>query len=257
MEHNKPHMIKSIREHIRHASCAPPLDKLLIRTDDDILNIGLADGQFAKKLADRIPEGTLLGIDIVDKALARFKEKTKSHGNIKTIKMDVNLMTFKNEFDIVTSLWTLQALNFSLKFYRKVYDALRPGGQMLLVHPSTNNPWVGTYLQIKESGDFPELKNFVSPIHFEMLNKVDETLAAIPFKFLNIERPLISFNLPNIEAFQQFATDVSFFFKPQLSDHLINKIIDAQVELFDTVCKQNHNGKYIYEYSPYIITATK
>jgi SAM-dependent methyltransferase len=173
------------------------------------------------------------------------------------MKLEVDAMKFENEFDIVCSFWCLHWLTDFKRAFNNIYHALRPKGQALLILTAGEDPHAWTYLALKNQKRFKSLENFISPIDYEKLLTLEQSIANLPFSDLSVSRPPVSIPLPNLTLLRQFFEGISFFYRGQLNDSEIHEVIEAQLEIFDTHCKEKFDGRYLFELKPYVITLTK
>jgi len=99
-----------------------------------ILDIGCGDGKITAKIAARVPQGHVLGIDssrdMIDFARTRFP--SSQNANLKFEQRDALSLDFDKEFDIVTSFACLHWIRDHLTVLRSVQRSLRPGGRLLI-----------------------------------------------------------------------------------------------------------------------------
>lgn len=108
-------------------------DKLDLRGEESLLDIGSGDGRFTSVLADRLPRGRVTGIDssaeMVAHATTNFSPKR--FPNLTFQQMDARAMRFQEKFDVVFSNATLHWIQDHLTVLLGISRALRPGGRML------------------------------------------------------------------------------------------------------------------------------
>ncbi|VVB71078.1 Putative arsenite methyltransferase [uncultured archaeon] len=106
---------------------------LVLDGTEHILDIGCGDGRITAKIAARVPQGQVLGIDssqdMIDFARARFPPS--KNANLKFELGDALRLDFDQEFDMVTSFACLHWIRDHLTVLRGVRRSLRPGGKLL------------------------------------------------------------------------------------------------------------------------------
>jgi trans-aconitate methyltransferase len=104
------------------------INELKLKGDETILDLGCGNGLTTKALAERVPQGKVVGIDWSPSML----EIAKSHKteNMELMLLDINEMSFDNEFDVVFSNATLHWVLNHKRLMRNIYFALKPGGFM-------------------------------------------------------------------------------------------------------------------------------
>ncbi|MBJ8343735.1 trans-aconitate 2-methyltransferase [Antrihabitans sp. YC2-6] len=130
-----------------------------VRGDERVLDIGCGDGYVTRLIADRLPQGSVLGVDpsprMIDTAV-----QANEQSNVTFRVGDVTTMTFAQEFDLAVSFNALHWVHEQETAYRNIADALVPGGRVLVQfvcagdRPSveqvamyvTNDPrWIATF----------------------------------------------------------------------------------------------------------------
>ncbi|ROZ93797.1 class I SAM-dependent methyltransferase [Gordonia sp. OPL2] len=98
--------------------------------DEKVLDIGCGDGFVTAQIADRLPHGSIVGIDpsprMIEAARRRDTTATFDAGNVMTVDAS-------GEFDVVTSFNALHWVHDQATAMRNIAAALRPDGRSLLV----------------------------------------------------------------------------------------------------------------------------
>jgi trans-aconitate 2-methyltransferase len=111
------------------------VDKLGLRGDERVLDIGSGYGQITAEIAHRLPRGgDVVGIDnspdMVDFAAKSFSPA--GYPNLTFIVMDAADLKFDREFDIVFSSATLHRIANHLPVLQGIDRSLKAGGRVLL-----------------------------------------------------------------------------------------------------------------------------
>lgn len=106
---------------------------LKLKGDEHILDIGCGDGKITVKMAARVPDGYVLGIDssqdMIDFARKRFPPS--QYADLRFELGDALSLDFDQEFDLITSFACLHWIKDHLSVLRGVQHSLRPGGRLL------------------------------------------------------------------------------------------------------------------------------
>ncbi|HSD56594.1 MAG TPA: methyltransferase domain-containing protein [Methanotrichaceae archaeon] len=106
---------------------------LKLKGNEHILDIGCGDGKITAKMAARVPEGQVLGIDssqdMIDFARKRFPPS--QYANLRFELGDALGLDFDQEFDLATSFACLHWIRDHLTVLKGVRRSLRPGGRLL------------------------------------------------------------------------------------------------------------------------------
>ena len=100
--------------------------ELDLKGAERILDLGCGDGALTAQLAEIVPAGEVVGIDssqgMLDVALQQQRD------NLRFVLMDINDLSFHDQFDVVFSNATLHWVRDHQRLYRNVKRALCPGG---------------------------------------------------------------------------------------------------------------------------------
>ncbi len=98
---------------------------------DEALEVGCGTGAFARRLAERSER--VLAVDLSPRMVEVAEESSKGHPNVGYAVADANSWEFPGgRFDCVASITTLHHLPLAPTL-RKMGDALRPGGTLLIL----------------------------------------------------------------------------------------------------------------------------
>ena len=105
------------------------ISKLKLGGDERILDLGCGDGALTEHLASLVPRGCVIGID-ASEGMIETAKKCEAE-NLKFVRMDINDMSFENEFDVIFSNAALHWIKDHKKLLENTYAALKPGGEIL------------------------------------------------------------------------------------------------------------------------------
>ncbi|TSE01968.1 class I SAM-dependent methyltransferase [Skermania sp. ID1734] len=115
---------------LQRAMAAESLESVDLRGDERVLDIGCGDGFVTRRIADRLPRGSVIGVDpsprMVDAALGRATQ------NLSFELGDVTTLRFLDEFDLVVSFNALHWVHDQAAAYRRIAAALRPTGRAIV-----------------------------------------------------------------------------------------------------------------------------
>jgi len=102
--------------------------ELNLRGRERVLDLGCGDGSLTAKLAELVPQGEVIGIDASQGMIEAARSKAQK--NLQFFRMDINDLSFSEEFDVVFSNATLNWVKDHRRLYGNVRRALRPRGRL-------------------------------------------------------------------------------------------------------------------------------
>lgn len=96
-----------------------------------VLDIGCGDGRFTKFLANRIPEGEVIGLDPSPSMLAAAQANVSS--NLSFVQGDAVSLPFNNQFDRIMAFNSLHWVSEIVTALEQIRKALKPQGQVLIL----------------------------------------------------------------------------------------------------------------------------
>lgn len=100
----------------------------------NILDIGCGDGKITAELAAKVPNGSVMGIDISPSMIDFAKE----HFNLPNLQFsikDAQQIDYEGEFDTIFSFTALHWVKSHESFLESAYRALKPGGTLAVTMP--------------------------------------------------------------------------------------------------------------------------
>ena len=117
----------------QHEWAGELIAKLRLRGDEALLDIGCGDGRATARIAERLPEGSVLGVDRSASmiALAREQFPPACHPNLSFRQMDATRLELPRAFDVAFSTAALHWVDDHEAVLAGVRRSLRPGGRLL------------------------------------------------------------------------------------------------------------------------------
>jgi trans-aconitate 2-methyltransferase len=128
----------SAAQYTRHSSlqeqmAAQVLALVDLRGDERVLDIGCGDGRISARIAaERVPRGSVLGVDASADMIAFAKAQHAALGNLHFEVADASELRFDAGFDAVVSFNALHWLHSLSPALRGLHTALVPGGRAWL-----------------------------------------------------------------------------------------------------------------------------
>lgn len=113
------------------------IQKLAIRKNDSILDIGCGDGQITANLALLASKGSVLGLDVSEEmvAFAKNQYEKKQYSELSFQVGDAIDIQFQESFDIIFSSFALQWIEDKTLFFDRCYNALKNKGKIGITLP--------------------------------------------------------------------------------------------------------------------------
>lgn len=101
-------------------------EELNLKGNETILDLGCGNGVITKELAERVPQGRVVGVDSSPSMLEAAKAHKTQNMELKLL--DINEMVFEAEFDVLFSNAALHWVLDHERLLKKIYSALKPNG---------------------------------------------------------------------------------------------------------------------------------
>lgn len=102
---------------------------LALRPDDALLDVGCGDGFVTRLLAEQLPAGRAVGVDVSPQMIARA---AATDDRVEFVLADVRDMPFRGEFDVVVSFNALHWVREQQQALGSIAAAARPGARVLI-----------------------------------------------------------------------------------------------------------------------------
>ncbi len=158
-----------------------------------ILDAGCGDGVFLEKIANKIKDALIYGIDYnpvrVERAVSLLKDKE----NVNVASGDVSNLSFCDEFfDVILLNQVLEHIPDDEKTLRELYRVLKSGGVLIVGVPNE-----GCFLaRIRNNFLQKEIRKTTDHIHFYTEKKIAGLIDSVGFRRVAIWRQ--SFFLPHL-----------------------------------------------------------
>ena len=108
------------------------VERIPFRGDEDVLDAGCGTGRVTRLLAERVPDGTVLGVDgshrMVEEAAVQLADLAP---RVRFAQADLTELALTDPVDVVVSTATFHWILDHDLLFRRLFDALRPGGLLV------------------------------------------------------------------------------------------------------------------------------
>ncbi len=168
------------------------IPKLGLRGHESLLDLGCGEGKITALIADRLPQGRVLGLDLSPEmiALAAAQFPPSTHPNLAFLQMDVSRIALGQVFDIAFSNAALHWVADHLAVLRGVRACLRPEGRILFQMGGRGNA-AGILAALEEVLTRPHwadhFRGFANPYSFYGPEQYEDWLPQAKFRPLRLE----------------------------------------------------------------------
>jgi trans-aconitate 2-methyltransferase len=109
------------------------LRMLTLAGNERVLDVGCGDGKITAQIAERVPAGSVVGVDPSKDMIAFAAEhfSAKGHANLRFEVADARRLPFLCEFDLVVTFNALHWVPEQEAAWRAIHVALKPGGRVI------------------------------------------------------------------------------------------------------------------------------
>jgi trans-aconitate methyltransferase len=111
---------------------------VIIHESDKILDVGCGDGKITAELANKVPHGSIIGVDISPAMIEFAKEAfpQKKFSNLQFLLKDAQALDFNDdEFNIIFSFTAIQWVQNHNAFLERAHKSLKPSGILAITMP--------------------------------------------------------------------------------------------------------------------------
>lgn len=121
------------------------VDALGLNPTDTVADIGAGTGYMSFRMANKVPDGRVLAVDLQPEMIALLQEAREQQGitNVETIQAEEdNPHLPSEEVDLALMVDAYHEFAFPWEVMTGIVDGLKPGGQVVLAEYRAENPFV-------------------------------------------------------------------------------------------------------------------
>lgn len=109
-------------------------DKYHLKGNEHLLDLCSGDGKATHFFSDKLNQGQVVGVD-ASTAMVRYANGHYASDKISFLNMDVQKLSFENEFDVITSFTCLHLVPDIQSTFNGIHQSLKSNGIILLQFP--------------------------------------------------------------------------------------------------------------------------
>ena len=211
--------------------------KLNLNGDERLLDIGCGDGKVTSEIARRLPQGSVLGLDIsqemVEFAIESYPPEL--NGNLRFMFGDACRLEFDAEFDIVFSSAALHWVKDHPPVLEGIKKALKPGGLAFLQMGGSGNASdvVGAFGSVMALPHFQmHFQNFEFPYSTHQPSEYADLLEDAGLEAERVEfRPKVM-TFEDVADFAGWLRTTWMPFVEQVPEAMRDELLDQVVEVY-------------------------
>jgi len=149
----------------RHREIVAWLRRFGLRPEDSVLELGCGVGTVTGLLAEELPRGSILGVDLSPRSIATAEKRLASRENVSLMAADVVSADVNRQFDVVLLPDVIEHIPLELHdaLFSRIASWVKPDGFVLLHYPNPH------HLEWCHANHPEKLQIVDQPIHADLL----------------------------------------------------------------------------------------
>jgi trans-aconitate methyltransferase len=178
------------------------MGELGLKGNEHILDIGCGNGLLSAKLAEKVPNGKVTGIDSSSSMLEQAEKHKKD--NMEFLLCDITELDFEDEFDVVFSNAALHWVKDHSLALGQIYRSMKSGGIMRVQFAGEGNCLnvISVFMNAMSSPEFKDdFSSFEWPWYMPGVEEYEDILVKSGFKDLRVWIENADRNFPDEESY--------------------------------------------------------
>jgi len=125
----------------RHRAIVAWLRRFGLKPNDRVLELGCGVGTVTELLAEDLPEGSILGVDLSPRSIATAQQRLASYENVRFVAADVVNADVEGQYDVVLLPDVIEHIPLQAHdaLFGRIAAWVRPDGYVLLHYPNPHH----------------------------------------------------------------------------------------------------------------------
>jgi trans-aconitate 2-methyltransferase len=214
------------------------LDRLPLRGDELVIDVGCGTGRLTEKLIERLPRGQVVAVDRSGNMIAAAREYLlpRHAGSVTFAQADGSLLPFARIADAVFSTATFHWVLDHDRLFASIFTALKPGGRLVAQAgggPNLDRVHERCAALMREPRFAPHFTRWTNPWEFADAETTARRLRGAGFDAIDTKLVPSPVHQPDAPAYREFVEHVicrphlSWLPTPELRAEFLDRLTDA------------------------------
>jgi trans-aconitate 2-methyltransferase len=201
-----------------------------------ILDVGCGDGKITAAMAQAIPEGTVVGVDISPSMVEVAQKRFSRVENLQFQIQDAARLTFVEQFDLITSFTVMQWVLKQAEALAGFKRALKPGGKLWIQVPTGLPQAMEQALEKTIASDAwkKDFVQFQAPWRFYQAEEYKKLVEDAQFQITSLTVSTKHEKFPSRVAFHSFLRQWFPYLRPlaeEKKDQFLQDLLDRYLQI--------------------------
>ncbi|CAM0116895.1 class I SAM-dependent methyltransferase [Rhabdochlamydiaceae symbiont of Dictyostelium giganteum] len=236
------------------------LKKVQLKGSENILDIGCGDGKITSIIAKKVPNGSIIGIDI-SSDMIEFSRKSfnhESHPNLTFLIQDAQQFDFNATMDVIFSSFAIQWMPNPDLFFQSARKSLKPKGYLVATIPLGISTELETSIEIVISSTewASYFYQFSPEWYFERSDNYEKLLVKNKFESIYFDNVQHVVHFSSKTSFENYIIQWFSYLQP-LPQNLKQIFLDQVIDTYLKIVGPLKNGEILFSFPRIDIIATK
>lgn len=224
---------------LRRMAAEASIDGLVLAGNERLLDVGCSDGLITALLAERLPSGSVVGVDasasLIDKASSRT---TDAPPQVQFRVEDPSALPFEKEFDVAVSLNALDWIEDQAAALSEIARSLDVGGRAYIeMTVATQTPSIEAItVDVARRWRYREtFYDYKTPYFHVVPDSFFDIAAAAGFTVSNQVVDEMSWQFESVEDFKEWFVRSAAVWIDQLKDSAVDDFVDEVIARYQLV----------------------